>query len=180
MTWSTISLKSSFGGQATVSDSLSLIALIISVFALGLVIYSYSKCLGSVKGKVSMFAEALNSKVVRAYVKASEARGKRKLSKRYMILKVLGNSSNIKEIQEIVEDGIIRLFGSSAISLIQPRILYYNPNTAKAILRFKASYKWKLIASLGLSEGLSNTLILIPIRTTGTLKKARKYADTPN
>ncbi len=161
------------------SDSLSLMALAISVIALGLSIYLYSKCFTTTKEKVDVLTEALNSKVVKAYVKASEAKERRKLSKRYMILKVLGKSSSMKEIQEVVEEGISKLFGNSAISLIQPRILYYNANTGKAILRFRASYKWRLIASLGLSEGLSNTLILVPARTTGTLKKARKYADTP-
>ena len=162
------------------SEALSLIALAISIITLGIALYLYRKCVGDFRDRFKILSNALSSKAVRAYVKVSEAREKRKLSKRYMILKILGKPSDFKGIQRVVEEGISKLFGNSSVSLIQPRILYYNPTTAKAVLRFKASYKWRLIASLGLSEGLSSSLILIPVKTTGTLRKARKYADSLN
>lgn len=161
-------------------EALFLVSLGVSLTALALTLYLYRRCLNLFAGRFDVLNKALSSKSLKAYVRISEAREKRKLSRRYMILKVVGGSPTLRIIQGVIEEGIRKLFGASSISLIQPRVLYYNARTGKAVLRFRAAHKWRLLASLGLSEGLSNPLVLIPLRTTGTLMKARRHADSIN
>ncbi|MCD6324288.1 MAG: hypothetical protein J7L55_04180 [Desulfurococcales archaeon] len=148
-----------------------LLALVVGV--VGLIIYRLKK----VEEDLKLFKEALNGEALRAYLKGVEAREKRKFIKRYLVVKVPQNIKDRRQLQEILEDSIKKLYGPMYLSLINPQVIYFNLASGKAVIRFSNQFRWKLIASLSVTQKVVGGASIIPVKIAGTLKKAKRLAE---
>ncbi len=132
------------------------------------------------KKKMDAVLDSLTSRTVRSVIKQADTKQKKRVRKRYLVVKIVRLGELRKEqLQKSIVNAITELFGATSVSMAQPQVLYVNQSTKKAVIRFRAPAKWKVISSLGLLEVNGEIITAIPERTTGTFKKAKTYADTP-
>ncbi len=129
--------------------------------------------------KVKLMHSAINSKSIRKYLKLVELRRKKE-AKRYLVFEVItdGETEGISReaIDKALRDSFIELFGSIAYSDSSLRVVEFNTSTWRGIVRFRRSYRSKVLVSLGSVKEVEGIKVsLVPLRTVGTLKKARKY-----
>lgn len=130
--------------------------------------------------KMDAILGSLTSKTIRAVIKQADTKQKKRVRKRYLVVKIVRPGELRKEqLQKSIVNAITELFGATSVSMTQPQVLYVNQSTKKVVIRFRAPAKWKVISSLGLLEVNGEIITAIPERTTGTFKKAKTYADTP-
>lgn len=129
--------------------------------------------------KLRLVSEALNSRTLKQAIKKLEARAKHR--RRYMIVRLvaLGRSLDCKELQKYLDEAFIELYGKVNHSIASPKVLYLDANSFKAIIRMRAQHKWRVLTALAILERRGLVKSVIPERTTGTYKKARKYLRTP-
>jgi len=157
------------------NDSITYISLLLALMAALAVIYFLIK-LRRVELRYRILTSALSGSVVRKIYRQAELSSKTATKKRYMIVKVVGQGASREGLQEMINSSLTKLFGSSARSLAQPQVIYLNPSTMKAVIRYRARDKWRVLASLGALEGEA---LIIPLRVSGTFRKAKAYADMP-
>ncbi len=132
--------------------------------------------LRNVEQELSILKEALGGKAIKAYLKEIETRQKRKIVKRYLVMKVSPIIKDRKALEGILQESIRKLYGSAYLSLINPKVLYFNVRSGKAVVRFPNEFRWKVIASLSIASKEAGGPIT-PLRIAGTLRKAKKLAD---
>ncbi len=124
---------------------------------------------------LKVFTKVLSSKTLKTYMSRLEAR--RKLRKRYLIVKLVSTQKfTHKELQELLDKYYAYLHGKISLSKAQPKIVYINFKNNTLVVRFRAPFKWNVISSLAMFEINKHVEAVIPLRTTSTLKKAKKYA----
>jgi len=125
------------------------------------------------------FMSVLGSRTLKKYVRSLGR--KRKDRKRYLIFEVLLFGNEIKQdsaIDKIKVENAIRasfekLFGALDLSRSGLSLVYFDEKVMRGILRFRAPFRTKVIAALGYIRELDGiNAMLIPLRVTGTLKKA--------
>ncbi|MEM0014162.1 MAG: Rpp14/Pop5 family protein [Zestosphaera sp.] len=129
--------------------------------------------------KLRLISDSLNSRTVRQVIRGLEARTKPR--RRYIIVRFVGLNDNLdcRKLQEYVDEAFIELYGKLNYSKASPKVLYLDTNSSRAIIRVRAQHKWKVLTALAVLERKGLVASLIPERTTGTYKKARKYLKTP-
>lgn len=103
----------------------------------------------------------------------------KKPRKRYIIFTVISTSKlSIKEIEDSVRTKFAELYGKSSLFKASPRLVFFDEVTGRGVFRVTHTYVNHLVASMGLVKEISGVdCLIIPLRTTGTLKKARKYME---
>jgi RNase P/RNase MRP subunit POP5 len=120
---------------------------------------------------------SLNSKVLRHVVKSIEKR--RKYKNRYLVVRLISSSNiSVNELQKRIDEAFIELYGRRGYSEASPRVLYFNEKTSKAVIRVRNHYRWGVLLALAYLERKELLTQVFPERTTGTYKKAKRYAET--
>jgi len=170
------SLNGSLGEAVTVYDHFYLYVLIIAILAFLLSAYTLMK-LTRFSRRIMLIMTSLTNRNVETYIKAIKSRKRRKPSKRYIVIRLIGSSLTKEGLQALIKRNLTILYGKSSISKMVPQVLYMNNYTGKAAVRFYANYKWMLISALGYIKQEDPIIAIIPLRTTGSLKKAKSYCD---
>jgi len=155
---------------ALTSLALSVVSLIMVTF-----LYRHNRVINS---KMALLASALGSRAVKAYVKAVEARKERRERRRYLIVRLVYSGRLSKaELESLIRNAYEKLYGSSRSSTAGLKVVDIDERIGTAIIRFKAPRKWEILAALGAVENLSEgRVVVIPLRVSGTLRKAKEYA----
>jgi len=146
---------------------LSLSSLILSV-SLALFIYVLYR-------RISLILQAVNGKAVEKVIKA--VKSSRKLRKRYMIFEVISDKDIDKNLlEDSIRNSFSSMFGKVHLARASLTIPYYDSKLRIGVLKFTHVYKYKVLTTLGIVRSVGNAkVLLVPIRTTGTFKKALKY-----
>ncbi len=128
--------------------------------------------------KYEVLVKSLKMKNLKSYIKSIEERSRRRIRRRYLIFEVIALSSYSKVSQDylskLIKDSYRELFGTLDTSLSGISLITYNNELRRGVIKFRSGYKAKLLLSLALAQ-YRGRIILRPIRTTGTLRKALKY-----
>ncbi len=102
---------------------------------------------------------------------------KRKPSKRYIVFEVVGGPVEPKDLEDAIREAFARLFGEPALGVSMLRLVEYHDDRMVGILRVRREYKYHALAALGLVRSISGRrVLLVPVLTSGTLKRARRRA----
>ncbi|HDD26103.1 MAG TPA: hypothetical protein ENF75_03335 [Acidilobales archaeon] len=152
----------------------SLVALVVACISMVLAVYTYLS-LGKVRRVITYIASSRSLKRLQELIER-----KRRLRSRYIIFRVLPLCSNYSINREVVEEGIVNkfkeLFGLVNLRRAGISVIYFDEGKLIGVVRVKHVFRMQLLTALGLVKELSGCgIIIVPIRTTGTLKRARKY-----
>ena len=113
---------------------------------------------------------------IKKYLEISEKTVPSRIRKRYIVFYVMGNGSlDKKKINNAVRSTWKNYLGEFSLIKADPQVIVFDQKLARGILRVAHVYKKEAIAILGLIRNIDETeVLLIPLKTTGTLKKARK------
>ena len=102
-------------------------------------------------------------------------------SKRYIVFSVISEELEgigSKALSQELNRAARLLLGYSFIANSGFSLVYYNPFTRKGVIRVRSRYKYAAMAVLSVVRRVGGSrVMLVPERTTGTIRKARKYAD---
>ncbi len=99
----------------------------------------------------------------------------RKPRKRYIVFRVLSDRElDRNEVWSIIRRAASRLYGESFLSDSMLDLVYYEKSRRAGVLRTTNSYKDHVIGLLGLA-GKGTGVVITPVKTAGTLRKAREY-----
>ena len=102
---------------------------------------------------------------------------RRKPSKRYIVFEVVGGPVEPGELENAIRGAFARLFGEPALGVSMLRLVEYHDDRMIGILRVRREYKYHALAALGLVRSVSGRrVLLVPLLTSGTLKRARRRA----
>jgi len=105
-------------------------------------------------------------------------RKKRRLRKRYMVFEIInyGKSLNIskEELDTLMKKYFKELFGTTELSRSGLALITIDKSKFRGILKYHSTYRTKVLMTLALLQ-VKEGLIVNPLRTTGTLRKALKY-----
>ncbi|MEM2021187.1 MAG: Rpp14/Pop5 family protein [Zestosphaera sp.] len=162
-------------------DSTSLyeaVALAVALTALTLSLLALLR-VKSLSHKSELFLSSLTSRTIRHVVE--KLKGRKKRGKRYLIVRLVGASDDLdcSKLQRYIDEAFIELYGKVSYSKASPRVLYINRDSSKAIIRVRTPYKWEVLTVMGILERNGVVKSVIPERSTGTYRKARKHVEIP-
>lgn len=98
-------------------------------------------------------------------------------AKRYIIVDVVSSKDlTIEEVESSVRNAVKEMFGRVWLDLANPRVVYYMGN--KGIISTNRVGYRVVIASLAKTYEVSNrTVLVVPRRTTGSIKKAKRLIN---
>ncbi|QKQ99904.1 ribonuclease P [Metallosphaera tengchongensis] len=105
----------------------------------------------------------------------------RKNKKRYVVFRILTSSKSIdpSQIEFAVRNAVKELLGKIWLEISNPRIIAYNESSLSGIISTNTLGYKVVIASLPLIKTIGNEeVILVPFKTTGSLKKARSLIES--
>ncbi len=146
-------------------------ALVISVVSLAYVLM--------LRKYVTVLISALDSRALRRYLRAVEVRQRGRDRKRFIVFKLLaGKGLSKDELEGLVKRSFRQLFGATALAVAGVSIAHYDPGKGVGVLRVRATHKNHAILALAAIDSLTDGEVIVqPLRTTGTLRKAMKYAE---
>ncbi|MCC6009440.1 MAG: hypothetical protein LM588_00375 [Fervidicoccaceae archaeon] len=103
--------------------------------------------------------------------------------KRYVVFHVISNQPliRVEEINSILSNALRSCGGELLIGECRPQVVYFSSRRSRGILRTYHDCYEKVIACLSTVRCQGDRKILIiPVKTTGTLKKARWYLFDKN
>ncbi len=100
----------------------------------------------------------------------------KRIRKRYIVFAILSDRRFDKRILEkTIRDYWAKYLGSIMLIRADPQVIYYEPSINRGVLRIAHKYKYHAIALLGFIREINGSkCLVIPLKTTGTLKKARQ------
>lgn len=103
----------------------------------------------------------------------------KKLRKRYVVFATLcENKVGYNDVDNAIKEAFLKLYGELTMQKASPRLLLFDEKKQRGIVRVLHLYTDHFIALLGYVKKIGNTnCVLIPLKVTGTVKKARKYLD---
>ncbi|MEB3816500.1 MAG: hypothetical protein LRS46_00955 [Desulfurococcales archaeon] len=107
---------------------------------------------------------------------------RRKLSskprRRYVVFEALPGGFREEEVREALKLSFERLSGALGIALSNVNLVYFDERTSRGILRVRSEYKSLALAALALTRNVGGRrALLVPLATTGTLKRARRLLE---
>ncbi len=98
-----------------------------------------------------------------------------KRGKRYIVFEVLGTEPlKFEELREAVVSTVRRVYGELGEARLRIKLVEYDEARRRGILRVRREFKLHALAVLGLIRSFNGRrLLIIPISTTGSLKRAR-------
>ncbi|HIQ23550.1 MAG TPA: hypothetical protein EYH50_00695 [Pyrodictium delaneyi] len=80
-----------------------------------------------------------------------------------------------QEVERAIVRAAERLTGQLTVALARLQLVYYDPERAAGILRVSHDTKYLVLAALGLVRRIGDSrAVIIPVRTTGTIKRAKR------
>jgi len=142
---------------------LIVVILTFTLFKLFKMIILTNKILLKVKGEKVKLKEAL-----------------RKPRKRYIVFQVVSEKTLSRDEVKSIIDGLIKeTFGLIGSGNINAKLISYDENNMKGILRCVHSYRDAVLFALAMASVKTKDKVnIIPLKTTGTLRKAREIVKT--
>lgn len=153
---------------------LLIIAVTVSTISLAFSLHSYL----SVR-RIKRVLEGLRtSRSLKRLIKLTKER--RRLRNRYIIFRVIPLETSSKINEDLLKNEVMNkfkeIFGAVNLRYAGIDIVYYDKEKLIGVFRVKHLFKLQLLAVLGLVKNISGSkIIILPIRTAGTVKKAKKY-----
>ena len=98
-------------------------------------------------------------------------------AKRYIVVDVVSvKETNIKEVETAIRNAVKEMFGSVWLDLSNPRLIYYI-NSKGIISTTRIGYRVVLASLPKTYEVSGGAILVIPRKTTGSIKKAKKLID---
>jgi RNase P/RNase MRP subunit POP5 len=100
----------------------------------------------------------------------------RKNKKRYIIFKVLSDHDdiNVQDMEKQIRMALQELLGKVWLDISNPRVVIYDPGRMSGIISTnRLGYKAVLAALPFVKSVEDKEILLVPVRTTGSLKKAK-------
>lgn len=119
----------------------------------------------------------LSSKSLKKLIKTQEKR----LIKRYIVFEIFSEETNIDVLKSILMDALSRELGIINLASCNIKLIWFSMKRRCGILRVKGPYICipTVLSALSLIRNLDNRrVIIVPLKVTGTLKRAKKYIDT--
>lgn len=112
-----------------------------------------------------------------AIIGVNEEKVVRKLRKRYVVFAILAEKCPERALlEEVVRAKLSELFGKTAGYRASPYLIFYDRATCLGVIRISHLYKARLIAALSMIKEIGGErCLVIPLRTTGTLRSAKRY-----
>lgn len=113
---------------------------------------------------------------IRKYLRISEKTIPSRIRKRYIVFYIMGNKPlDKKKINNAIRSAWKNYLGELSLIKADPQVIVFDQKLARGVLRVAHIYKKEAIAILGLIRNIDESeVLLIPLKTTSTLKKARK------
>lgn len=101
----------------------------------------------------------------------------KKLRKRYIVFAAIcEHRVSYKDVEKAIEKTFLELYGKAYLQKASPKVVLFDENLQRGIIRVSHLYKDHLISVLGLVKNIGDSkCIVAPLKTTGTIKKAREY-----
>ncbi len=145
---------------------LALLALTTSILSFILIIF--------IKKEIKRIREKL--KVLLAEeVESAELYWGKKIRKRYIVFTILSEQKLSKQdVEHVIREKFKQYFGEQELVKADPQLIYFDPNLQRGIIRTTQLHKDKLLSVFQLIKEVNGIKCLfIPVKTTGTMKKAR-------
>ncbi|EHP69447.1 RNase P/RNase MRP subunit POP5 [Metallosphaera yellowstonensis MK1] len=100
----------------------------------------------------------------------------RKNKKRYIVFKVLSDHDdiNVQDMEKQIRMALQELLGKVWLDISNPRVVIYDPGRMSGIISTnRLGYKAVLAALPFVKSVEDKEILLVPVRTTGSLKKAK-------
>ncbi|MCG3107794.1 Ribonuclease P protein component 2 [Metallosphaera sp. J1] len=111
-------------------------------------------------------------------------KGRRKIGKnkkRYIVFRVVGGQGQLtsKALETSVRDAVKEFVGRMWLEISDPHVIFYSPSTMSGIISTNRLGYRAVLASLPLVKSVAGMeVLLVPLRTTGSLKKAKSLIRT--
>lgn len=104
----------------------------------------------------------------------------RRSGRRYVVFEVLGvESISFDELRAAIGRVTREAYGEMGEALMGIRLIEYDELRRRGIIRVRRDYKMHALAVLGLIRSVNGRrLLLVPLATTGSLKRARRIANS--
>jgi len=116
----------------------------------------------------------LSPKSLRKAIKTQEKR----LIKRYIVFEIFDEGINIDELKSTLIDSLSRELGIMNLASCNIKLIWYSMRKHCGILRIRGPYLCipTVLSALSLIRNLNGKkVIIVPLKVTGTLKRAKKY-----
>ncbi len=154
--------------------SLQLTAVALSLISISLSIYLLYLFL-KIKYKLDIILFISKSNYYQKIIKKL----KEKPRVRYIVFEIISNCDvKEKELRRELRKALLETIGFSGLARSGATLVYYDSNRRVGIARTRESFKNSIIGVLGLIRKINDCEVLIvPLRTTGTIKSAKKYIN---
>ncbi|MEM0001840.1 MAG: Rpp14/Pop5 family protein [Desulfurococcaceae archaeon] len=109
----------------------------------------------------------------------NRVKGVKKPRKRYVVFAVICEDRVLfKSVENAVKEKFVEYYGESMYHKASPRLILYDETTGRGVIRVLHTCTDYLLATMGLIKKINDkNCIMLPIKTTGTLRKAREYVE---
>ncbi|ABP94250.1 MULTISPECIES: Rpp14/Pop5 family protein [Metallosphaera] len=106
-------------------------------------------------------------------VKSKRKVGRNK--RRYIVFRVVGQGElSPRALETSVREAVKELVGRMWLEISDPHVIFYNPSNMSGIISTNRLGYRAVLASMPLVKSVSGTeVLLVPFKTTGSLKKAK-------
>jgi len=152
-------------------DAITLLAAIIAIIASLYAVYTARRTRSLLEGALE--AASLRERIARSLAKA-RVRPKH----RYIVFEVATTRRVPRdELAKKIREAAVKTLGLTGLVDSGLQLVEYDESTRRGILRVRHTYKYHALAILGLVREVGGERVLIvPLATSGTLRKARKEA----
>lgn len=104
----------------------------------------------------------------------------KKIRRRYIVFSIISEHDfNKMEIEKALRRKLAFLYGVVSIAKADPQLVFYDPRIKRGIVRTSHVMKDYVLAALSIIRSINGKhLLIIPVKTTGTIKKAKKIMYT--
>ena len=108
-----------------------------------------------------------------------KARRRKSDRRRYLVFQVYSKAPLVfDDVRAIVLEAVSSLAGSLGLSTSEVKLLEYDPESQRGIIRFKSSERDLVMAALTFTRKYRDSPVAVyPVKTTGTLRKAREILN---
>jgi len=146
------------------------IALIISIVSLLIVLLMYS-LIKRIRLQLDLI---IKKDVEEALTKV------KKIRRRYIVFSIISEHDfDKRELEKAIRKKLALLYGIISLAKADPQLVFYDPRLKKGVIRTSHVMKDYVLAALSIIRNINEKqLLIIPIKTTGTIKKAKKIMYT--
>lgn len=148
------------------------ILVVVSIISVSSFILSLILLIGMTR--IRRVLRLLSPKSLRKAIKTQEKR----LIKRYIVFEIFDEGINIDELKSTLIDSLSRELGIMNLASCNIKLIWYSMRKHCGILRIRGPYLCipTVLSALSLIRNLNGKkVIIVPLKVTGTLKRAKKY-----